>query len=94
MVTMHVVTQIKKLRCMSNCAMDKIMYETTYSIRFIQIFTGLTIGTHIALILCSINLNHLSVHCTLIGRIHPNNRRAQNLIDILDSRQDTLSQVS
>jgi hypothetical protein len=79
---------------MSNCAMDKIMYETAYSIRFILVFTGLTIGTHIALILCTINLNHLSVHCTLISRIHSNNCRAQNLIDILNSRQDTLSQVS
>ncbi len=54
----------------------------------------LTIGTHIALILRSITLNHLRVHGTLIGRIHPNHRRAQYLIDIFHSRQYPFSQVS
>lgn len=55
---------------------------------------SLTVGTHVALVLRAVDLDHLVVDGLLVCGVHPDHSRAKDIIDIRHCLEHTLSEVS
>ena len=54
----------------------------------------LTIRTHLALVLRTIDLDHLIVHGSLIRGIHPDHGRSQDVVDVGHGLEHALAEVA